>query len=261
VSWTLHMGDCLDPVSGLASLPDRSVDHVICDPPYGEHTHGAQRRGAATPGRGKQFGLSSATISVERHVGFAAISDDELTAASAAIARVCRRWILVFCAMEQQGTWHQALAELGLDHVRFGLWIKPGSTPQFSGDRPGMAAEAIEIAHPPGRKRWNGGGGFGLWSHPIVKEQTGERCHPTQKPVELMEALVRDFTDPGDLILDPFAGSGTTGVAAVRLGRRFIGWERDPRYHAIATKRLTGTREQLNLLARPARKPKQESLL
>ena len=75
-----------------------------------------------------------------------------------------------------------------------------------------------------------------------------------------MERLILDFTDPGDLILDPFAGSGTTGVAAVRLGRRFVGWEKDPKYHAIATKRLAGTREQLSLLEK-RRKPKQESLL
>jgi site-specific DNA-methyltransferase (adenine-specific) len=73
--------------------------------------------------------------------------------------------------------------------------------------------------------------------------------HTTQKPEALMEALIRDFTDPGDLILDPFAGSGTTGVAAIRLGRRFIGWEKDPKYHAIALKRLTAAREQLELCA------------
>ena len=65
----------------------------------------------------------------------------------------------------------------------------------------------------------------------------------------IMESLVRDFTDPGDLILDPFAGSGTTGVAAIRLGRRFIGWEKDPKYHAIALKRLTAAKEQLELCA------------
>jgi hypothetical protein len=88
----------------------------------------------------------------------------------------------------------------------------------------------------------------------------GQIDHPCPKPEALMEWIVREFTKPGDLILDPFAGSGTTGVAAVRLGRRFIGWERDPKYHAVATRRLESTREQLNLLA-PRTKPKQETLL
>jgi DNA modification methylase len=67
-----------------------------------------------------------------------------------------------------------------------------------------------------------------------------------------MESLLRDFTDPGDLILDPFAGSGTTGVAAIRLGRRFVGWERDAKYHDVATRRLAATREQLGLFAEGA---------
>ena len=71
--------------------------------------------------------------------------------------------------------------------------------------------------------------------------------HETQKPVALMSALVRDFTDPGELVCDPFAGSGTTGVACIRLGRRFIGWERDPKYFAVAVKRLTAARGQLRL--------------
>lgn len=249
MSFDLRLGDCLDPATGLASLADGSVDHVICDPPYDEHTHGAQRRGSAAKGRGKQFGLSRETISVERHVGFAAIGAAEMAAVAVHLARVSRRWSLIFCAMEQQATWSEAVRAAGMEHVRFGIWDKPGSTPQFSGDRPGSGTEAIEIAHLPGKKRWNGGGKFGLWRCPIVKEQTGERCHPTQKPLELMEKLIRDFTEPGDTILDPFAGSGSTGVAALRHGRKFIGWERDPKYHAIALKRLAAAREQLELVA------------
>jgi site-specific DNA-methyltransferase (adenine-specific) len=76
-----------------------------------------------------------------------------------------------------------------------------------------------------------------------------------------MEALVSDFTDPGELVCDPFAGSGTTGVACIRLGRRFIGWERDPKYFAVAVKRLRAAREQLGLFERPAvEKFKQPSL-
>jgi site-specific DNA-methyltransferase (adenine-specific) len=62
-----------------------------------------------------------------------------------------------------------------------------------------------------------------------------------------MESLVRDFTDPGELVCDPFAGSGTTGVACLRLGRRFVGWEKDERYFRVAVKRLTAAREQLRL--------------
>ena len=83
----------------------------------------------------------------------------------------------------------------------------------------------------------------------------------TEKPLSLMEKLIRDFTDPGDLILDPFAGSGTTGVAAIRLGRRFIGWERDPKYHAIAVKRLEDAKEQFEIFPAKTQAMKQEKLI
>ena len=253
--WTLHLGDCLDPVTGLASLADKSVDHIITDPPYDEHTHGKQRRGAAG-GKGHQFGFGtggSSGISLERHVGFGFISDEDTSSVATQVSRVASRWSLTFCAVEQFPSWRVAFEAAGRQHVRVGIWFKPGCTPQFTGDRPASACEAIEITHPRGHKRWNGGGGYGFWEVPIVKEQSGERCHPTQKPLDLMLALVRDFTDPGELVCDPFAGSGTTGVACLRLGRRFVGWERDPKYHAVAVKRLSQAREQLRLFEGSAR--------
>lgn len=87
--------------------------------------------------------------------------------------------------------------------------------------------------------RWNGGGlpgRCGPTPCPIETDRnaTGARVHTTQKPLELMLELVELFTDPGDLVLDPFCGSGTTGVACVRLGRRFIGIEKDATYAAVA---------------------------
>lgn len=233
---TLFHGDCRDVLPTL-----ERVDHWISDPPYDEHTHSKQRRGAAG-GTGHQFGFGrggSSGINMERHLGFGFISDEDMARVAAEAARLTKRWVLVFCAMEQQAAWKNALTSHGLEHVRFGVWHKPGATPQFTGDRPGTVCEAIEIAHPKGKKKWNGGGGFGMWTEPIVKAQTGERCHPTQKPERLMMQLVSDFTDGGDLILDPFAGSGTTGVAAKRLGRRAILIEREEKYCAVAAKRLS----------------------
>ena len=72
--------------------------------------------------------------------------------------------------------------------------------------------------------------------------------HPTQKPVEVMRWCIRLATNPGDTILDPFAGSGTTGVAALLEGRRFIGVELDPTYHAIAARRLADAAAQPMLI-------------
>ena len=73
----------------------------------------------------------------------------------------------------------------------------------------------------------------------------GGKVHPTQKPVSLMEWVLLKFTKKGDTILDPFMGSGSTGVACVRTGRNFIGIEKDPEYFAIAEKRIVGAQPAL----------------
>lgn len=239
----LYHGDC------LAVLPEiGQVDHVITDPPYDEHTHAKQRRGAAG-GVGHQFGFgrNAKGISMERHLGFSALTTDQVSILAGMFAQLSSRWCMVFCSMEQQAIWQSAIVSRGLQHVRFGVWHKTGSTPQFTGDRPGTACEAIEIAHRPGAKRWNGGGGFGFWEFPIVKTHTGARFHTTQKPLDLMEALVRDFTDYGEIICDPFAGSGTTGVAAKKLGRKAILIEQQEKYCEVAAKRLQNTQEQYRI--------------
>ena len=75
----------------------------------------------------------------------------------------------------------------------------------------------------------------------------GAHHHETQKPLPLMLELVELFTDPGDLVLDPFCGSGTTGVACIRLGRRFIGIEKDATYAAVARERLEAESKGLSL--------------
>ena len=73
------------------------------------------------------------------------------------------------------------------------------------------------------------------------KERVKNPVHPTQKPVKVLKHLVRLATKPGDLILDPFMGVGSTGVAALELGRRFIGIEIDPLYFQAARKRIEAT--------------------
>ena len=71
-------------------------------------------------------------------------------------------------------------------------------------------------------------------------QYTGNNLHPTQKPVQSLKPLIAAFTKPGDIVLDPFSGSGSTLVAARELGRQFIGIDLDPDHHRTATKRLSG---------------------
>lgn len=84
--------------------------------------------------------------------------------------------------------------------------------------------------------------------------------HPTQKPVGLMEHYITNSTDPGDTVLDPFMGSGTTGVACARLGRRFVGIELDPGYFDIAVKRITEAMNQPDMFTATPPAPVQEVL-
>lgn len=76
----------------------------------------------------------------------------------------------------------------------------------------------------------------------------GNKIHPSEKPVELMKMIIENATNEGDTILDPFMGSGTTGVACVQTGRNFIGIEIDPTYFAIAEKRIADAQKQLRLI-------------
>jgi site-specific DNA-methyltransferase (adenine-specific) len=236
------LADCLGP-EGLAALGDKSVDHVITDPPYEAEAHTLQRRIKRDAGTSGYGGTDQRVAAVES-LGFAPITEETRAAVAREVVRVCRGWAIVFCQAEAIFAWRRDLQAAGAKWRRPMVWVKPDGQPCLTGDRPGMGYESMAAAWcGDGRSEWNGGGRLGVYT--FVKSTSNGNEHPTQKPLPLMEALVRDFTQPGDLIADPFAGSGSLLVAAKRLGRRAVGWEREAAYHAIATKRIDGTREQL----------------
>ena len=155
---------------------------------------------------------------------FDAITEDTRQFAAVALARLYRSWCLTFCQIEAAPAWRAVYATAGMIYKRTCIWVKPDGMPQYSGDRPGMGYETVLAMHAPGASRWNGGGRHGVF---VINKANGlgPNEHPTQKPESLMRELVRLFTDPGELILDPFIGSGTTLRAAKDLGRRAIGIE------------------------------------
>lgn len=243
---TLYHGDYRDVLPGLDP-----VHHVICDPPYSEKTHKSVRsRRMGANDRGGRYG---ADLRRQVDLGFEHIAPDDMRFLAGEFARLASRWVLVFSDVESDHLWRDDLTDAGLDYVRTGAWVKRGSTPQFSGDRPATAFEAITICHQPGRKRWNGGGRHALWDVPIVlnraRSDKSERVHPTQKPELLMRHLVADFTDPGDVILDATAGSGTTGVAAKVEGRRAVLIERDEKHCVSAAERLAAVQQAFDFTA------------
>lgn len=241
--WTMHLGDCLDVMATLAP-----VDHVITDPPYEAeaHTKGRRRVAGAGLGAGVNRKVRDAVLP------FAAMDEATRDASAAEMARLCGRWCLVFCQAEAAHKW---TASVPMRSLRWMVWIKPDAQPQFTGDRPGMGYETIVALHSVARSRWNGGGKCGVFTHTKNDKAAWNepKDHPTTKPAALMTELVDLFTDRGDVVLDPFAGSGTTGVACVRLGRRFVGIEKDPTYFALCVERLRAEEGGSTLQASRAR--------
>lgn len=101
-----------------------------------------------------------------------------------------------------------------------------------------------------------------LWNGMLKASERDElRVHPTQKPVAVMEWVLRQTTDDGNTVLDAYMGSGTTGVACLKTTRKFIGIEIDPGYFDIACRRIETAYKQPDLFIAPPEKPKQEAML
>jgi site-specific DNA-methyltransferase (adenine-specific) len=224
---TIYHGDCLAVMETLTA-----VDHMMTDPPYSEHTHAKQWIGSALTDDGKPR-VSTA----HKELGFDPLNAETRKQVCREAYRLAARWTLAFCDVESIWLWREDIRAACLDYVRACIWDKVDSAPQFTGDRPASAAEAIVVAHRPGKKVWNGGGSRNVFRHAVNAEK-GAKPHPSTKPEPLMAELIHLFTDRGDLILDPFGGSGTTAVAAKRLGRRCILIEQQEKYCEIAAQRL-----------------------
>lgn len=213
---TLYCGDCME----LLPIMQR-VDCVITDPPYSDATHNNARSNAGGGGAAKAIDFKAIDFkAIERLLDFC--------------APLCNGWIIA--NMDWR---HIAALEFEKHHfyelIRFGVWVKTNPMPQLSADRPANGWDGIAYIFPKGKKKvWNGGATHGNWSGAVVTN--GD--HPTGKPVDMVSSWVTRFTNQSQVILDPFMGSGTTGVAAIQLGRKFIGIEREPKYFDIACKRI-----------------------
>lgn len=209
----IYHGDCRNVFGELSG-----ADCTIMDPPYDANTH-------------KRARTSKGGTVHRQDIHFDPVGSDVAWFVRP-LLEITQRWVIAFCALEQLSHYQQAAPKC---YVRSGVWRRH-SGPQFTGDRPAQAAEGIAIMHREGRKRWSRGGESAWWQALVVNGP--ERVHPTQKPEDLMLDIVADFSDPGETILDPFMGSGTTLVAAKRLGRKAIGIELEEKYCEIAAKRL-----------------------
>jgi site-specific DNA-methyltransferase (adenine-specific) len=210
--WALLNGDALAIIRDLSKRFASGeigfiFDHTLTDPGYDVRTH-AGARGS----KGSDLGIDFEPTDPRSYL--------------ADVLSLTKRWSLVFCALEMLVTFE---AFAGTAYRKGGLWIKPDSAPQFNGMGPAQGAEGIAIMHYFKRDRryqdkvrWNNGGHRAVWTCNVARE---DRFVPTQKPVSLCVELIENFTDPGDVIFDMFAGSASIGVAALQTGRRYIGIE------------------------------------
>lgn len=228
-SVTLYHGDAL---SALSAMGDKSVDCVITDPPFDARTHSmarSNRNGYGTSAKeGRPFGGTSS-------VAFAPFAHDDQLALFAQLGRITRRWVVSNLSTHTAFRFEVDTPPEGLKVLRIGAWIKTNPMPIMSADRPAMGWETIAYLHREDAKpTWNGGGRAGNYVLP-TSQGSG---HPAQKPLEMVRDWVRRFTDPGDTVFDPFAGTGTTVRAAVDEGRRVIAHEVDERWCEFTAKRL-----------------------
>jgi site-specific DNA-methyltransferase (adenine-specific) len=220
---TLYLGDCLELLPSLGG-----VDHIISDPPYEASLHAAK---SLLSNLRKDSGPELKEINF---TGIDEIRDEVVRLASVA----CQGWFIAFCTVEGTWEWAQAINASAMKYKRACAWVKPDSTPQLNGQGPAQGYECFVCAWAgTGHARWNAGGKRGVYTHCVNGPQRhGE--HPTEKPISLMAEILTDFTNDGQTILDPFMGSGTTGIATVKMGRQFIGIEANERYFDIACARI-----------------------
>src|SRR5882724_13264830 len=240
-------GDCLEE---LKKLPSCSVDLVFADPPYNLQLGGDLLR----PDNSKVDAVDDDWDHFESFAAYDAFTKAWLAE--------CRRVLKDDGALWVIGSYHNifrvgaTLQDLGFWILNDIVWRKSNPMPNFKGTRFTNAHETLIWA-----SKGKGGRRYTFnydamkmandelqmrsdWSLPLctgeerLKDEAGVKAHPTQKPEALLHRVILASTRPGDIILDPFFGVGTTGAAARRLGRQYVGIERDVGYAALAEARI-----------------------
>ena len=257
------VGDC---VAAMDGLPPGSVDMIFADPPYNLQLRGELRR----PNHTVVDGVDDAWDRFPDFETYDRFSRAWLAAARRVLKPNGTIWVI--------GTYHNiyrvgaTLQDLGYWILNEIVWRKTNPMPNFRGRRFTNAHETlIWSARDAGsRHTFNYAAMKALneelqmrsdWLLPICSggerlKVDGRKAHPTQKPESLLYRTILAATQPGDVILDPFFGSGTTGAVARRLGRRCIGIERDATYAAIAEERIRDIEPdaELSLLSSPSKR-------
>jgi modification methylase len=246
------LGDC---IALMNSLPEASVDLVFADPPYNLQLGGDLVR----PDNSHVDAVDNDWDKFDSFAAYDQFTRDWLRAARRILKPDGAIWVI--------GSYHNifrvgaAIQDLGFWILNDVVWNKSNPMPNFKGTRLANAHETLIWAtKSKEQKRYTfnydalkaGNEDIQMrsdwWTFPIcsggerLKDASGRKAHPTQKPEALLHKVIVGTTNPGEVVLDPFFGTGTTGAVAKLLGRHFIGLERDPDYAAVAQARIDNVR-------------------
>jgi len=259
----IHVGDCVAVMNGMA---EASVDMVFADPPYNLQLEGELTR----PNQTRVDGVDDHWDQFDTFKAYDDFSRDWLTAARRVLKPDGGLWVI--------GSYHNIfrvgtiLQDLGFWILNDVIWLKTNPMPNFRGRRFTNAHETL-IWCGRGKEskyRFNYEAMKNLnddlqmrsdWTLPICTgserlKKNGKKAHPTQKPESLLHRVILSSTEVGDVVLDPFFGTGTTGAVAKKLGRGIIGIEQEEKYAKLAEKRLLEVRpiEDKELVSTPAKR-------
>ena len=244
-------GDCIEIMN---SLPANSVDLIFADPPYNLQLRGDLHR----PDNSKVDAVDDHWDQFSSFAAYDQFTRDWLAAARRLLKPNGSIWVI--------GSYHNVF-RMGAELQNQGFWIlndvvwrKSNPMPNFRGKRLTNAHETLIWASKEEASKYTfnyealkalneGVQMRSDWVLPIctgherLKDDAGDKAHPTQKPESLLHRVLLGTTNPGDVILDPFFGTGTTGAVAKMLGREFIGIEREEAYRLVAKKRIEAVRK------------------
>ena len=211
------------------------VSTVICDPPYSARTHEGHDDGANLADK-KTFGHVRSNGKVDAYrartkIDYETWGEREINSFVEEWAGRCAGWFCCMSDSDSCGIWRAAFESSGLTGFQPVPCVMPGMTVRMAGDGPSSWAVYLNVARPKSLVRWG--------TLPGAYQGAPDRGgHIGGKPLWLMNAIIRDYSRPGDLICDPCAGGGTTLIAAASQGRKAIGAEMDPVTHAKAMRRI-----------------------
>ena len=247
---TIIAGDC---IAAMDALPAESVDLIFADPPYNLQLKGDLHR----PDSSLVDAVDDAWDQFSSFAVYDRFTRDWLRAARRLLKPDGAIWVI--------GSYHNifrvgaALQDAGYWILNDVVWRKTNPMPNFRGKRLTNAHETMIWAGKSDQSKYtfnyealkalnDGVQMRSDWLLPIcngserLKDAKGDKAHPTQKPESLLHRVLVGSTNPGDVVLDPFFGTGTTGAVAKRLGRHFVGIEREDSYRQVAQDRIDRVR-------------------